>query len=62
MDREAHLRLQIYHLIKSGKAATAHEIEEELKVGILHIDAEIKVLEMERKIYPCGDGHYRAMD
>jgi hypothetical protein len=62
MDKELHLRSQIYHLIKSGKAVNAHQLEEELKVGLLHIDAEIKMLEIERKIYPCGSGCYRAMD
>jgi len=62
MDKETHLRSQIYHLIKSGKAVNAHQLEEELKVGLLHIDAEIKMLEIERKIYPCGSNCYRAMD
>lgn len=62
MDKEAALRSQIYHLIKSGKAVNAHQIEEDLKVGIHQVNAELKMLEIERKIYPCGSGSYRAMD
>ncbi len=62
MDRETALRTQIYHLIKSGKAVNAHQLEGELKAGALHISAELKMLEIERKIYPCGSGRYRATD
>ncbi len=62
MGKEAHLRTQIYNLIKSGKAVNAHQLEGELKAGLLHIDAELKMLELERKIYPCGSNCYRAMD